>query len=59
MCFYWSRRESNPRPSRCERDALPTELRPQCVMNFSENLIRLVLSRGQAPGCVAENGRTL
>ena len=25
----WSGRESNPRPSHCERDALPTELPPQ------------------------------
>ena len=24
----WSRRDSNPRPSHCERDALPAELRP-------------------------------
>ena len=28
---WWSRRDSNTRPSRCERDALPTELRPQPV----------------------------
>ena len=28
----WRRRESNPRPQRCERCALPTELRPhRCV----------------------------
>ena len=26
---WWSRQESNLRPSHCERDALPTELRPQ------------------------------
>ncbi len=26
----WRRRDSNPRPSHCERDALPTELRPRC-----------------------------
>src|SRR5579862_1800164 len=26
---WWSGRESNPRPSHCERDALPTELPPQ------------------------------
>ena len=26
--IQWSRRDSNPRPSHCERDALPTELRP-------------------------------
>jgi hypothetical protein len=25
----WSRRDSNPRPVRCERTALPTELLPQ------------------------------
>src|SRR2546429_9522096 len=25
---WWSRQESNLRPSHCERDALPTELRP-------------------------------
>ncbi len=28
FCLWWSRRESNPRPSDCEPDALPTELRP-------------------------------
>jgi hypothetical protein len=28
---WWSRQESNLRPSHCERDALPTELRPQPV----------------------------
>lgn len=27
--YLWSLRESNPRPSRCHRDALPTELRPR------------------------------
>ena len=27
--IWWSRGESNSRPSHCERDALPTELRPQ------------------------------
>jgi hypothetical protein len=27
--FWWSGRGSNPRPSHCERDALPTELPPQ------------------------------
>ena len=27
--FWWSRQGSNLRPSHCERDALPTELRPQ------------------------------
>ncbi len=26
---WWSRQDSNLRPSHCERDALPTELRPQ------------------------------
>ena len=26
---WWSRGGSNPRPSHCERDALPSELRPQ------------------------------
>jgi hypothetical protein len=26
---WWRRRGSNPRPSHCERDALPTELRPR------------------------------
>ena len=26
---WWSRQESNLRPSHCERDALPTELRPR------------------------------
>src|SRR5438067_3861836 len=25
---WWRRRGSNPRPSHCERDALPAELRP-------------------------------
>ena len=29
---WWSRQESNLRPSHCERDALPTELRPQPVL---------------------------
>ena len=28
---WWSRQESNLRPSHCERDALPTELRPQPI----------------------------
>ena len=28
MRWNWSRWDSNPRPSHCERDALPTELRP-------------------------------
>ena len=28
----WSGRESNPRPSHCERDALPTELPPRCSL---------------------------
>ena len=27
----WRRRDSNPRPSHCERDALPTELRPLII----------------------------
>src|ERR1700726_704585 len=27
--FWWRRRGSNPRPSHCERDALPTELLPR------------------------------
>ncbi len=27
--FWWSRGGSNSRPSHCERDALPAELRPQ------------------------------
>src|SRR6185503_17749928 len=26
---WWRRRESNPRPLRCERSALPAELRPR------------------------------
>ena len=30
---WWSRQESNLRPSHCERDALPTELRPHPI-NF-------------------------
>ncbi len=30
---WWSRQESNLRPSHCERDALPTELRPQPIEN--------------------------
>src|SRR6266481_9051842 len=28
---WWSRQESNLRPSHCERDALPTELRPHAT----------------------------
>ncbi len=28
-CVKWSGRELNPRPSHCERDALPTELPPR------------------------------
>ena len=28
-CIWWSERDSNPRPLRCERNALPTELPPQ------------------------------
>ena len=32
---WWSRGESNPRPSHCERDALPSELRPQQGRNSS------------------------
>ena len=30
LILWWSRPESNRRPSHCERDALPTELRPHC-----------------------------
>ena len=38
---WWSRWDSNPRPPRCERDALPTELLP---LNFAkQNLSRAVL----------------
>ena len=29
--FWWTRRGSNPRPPRCERGALPTELRARIV----------------------------
>ena len=32
---WWSRQDSNLRPSHCERDALPTELRPQPI-HFQE-----------------------
>ncbi len=28
LFLWWSRGGSNSRPSHCERDALPTELRP-------------------------------
>src|ERR1051325_2661021 len=28
---WWSRQDSNLRPSHCERDALPTELRPHAI----------------------------
>ena len=31
---WWSRQESNLRPSHCERDALPTELRPHSTNVF-------------------------
>ena len=30
--IWWSRRDLNPRPSRCERDALPAELRPRFML---------------------------
>ncbi len=33
---WWSGRESNPRPSHCERDALPTELPPQFPQKRAE-----------------------
>ena len=29
LALWWSRRDSNPRPLRCERNALPTELLPR------------------------------
>ena len=32
---WWSRQESNLRPSHCERDALPTELRPHSTICFT------------------------
>src|SRR5689334_17017400 len=31
MQGWWSRRDSNPRPPRCERGALPAELLPQAL----------------------------
>ena len=33
---WWRRRGSNPRPSHCERDALPTELLPKFLINFEK-----------------------
>src|SRR5258706_14655485 len=32
--WWWRRRGSNPRPSHCERDALPAELRPHGGAGF-------------------------
>ena len=32
---WWSRQESNLRPSHCERDVLPTELRPHSTIEFT------------------------
>jgi hypothetical protein len=31
---WWSRRDLNPRPPRCERGALPAELLPHCQVEF-------------------------
>ncbi len=31
---WWSRRDSNPRPPRCERGALPTELLPHDIADI-------------------------
>lgn len=33
---WWSRRDSNPRPSRCERDALPLRHGPMPVLSYAE-----------------------
>ncbi len=32
ILFWWSVRDSNPRPPACKADALPTELTPQSVL---------------------------
>ena len=39
---WWSRQESNLRPSHCERDALPTELRPRpnCGAHYANDFWR-------------------
>jgi hypothetical protein len=37
---WWSRQGSNLRPSHCERDALPTELRPHPIRTDSFKISR-------------------
>ena len=47
----WRRRESNPRPSACKADALPTELRP--LMNLHDHCRSRLLSSGHGgPGLI-------
>jgi hypothetical protein len=46
---WWSRQESNLRPSHCERDALPTELRPhpaklQATMTAVGTITKLLMN---------------
>ena len=40
---WWRWGDSNPRPSRCERDALPTELHPHTGALLPFHCLRLVL----------------
>ena len=44
--FWWTRRGSNPRPLRCERSALPAELRAQ-KLTYIEYSCFSKLSRGK------------
>jgi hypothetical protein len=37
----WTRRDLNPRPPRCKRGALPTELRARTGVRTRERLVRL------------------
>src|SRR5690348_10479613 len=53
---WWSRQGSNLRPSHCERDALPTELRPH---NDSETIDASLVSASKKTGRRAGRGASL
>ena len=40
LIYWWSRRGSNPRPMRCERIALPSELHPHAegILNYLQKI---------------------
>ncbi len=53
----WSRRDSNPRPPRCERGALPTELLPQIRCAARRDQCRAATSRKYGRNLAARSGR--